>query len=64
MEETLSTLDYAHRAKNITNRPEINQRLSKKALIKEYTDEIVRLKRDLVAAREKNGIFLSPENYT
>lgn len=33
-------------------------------LIQEYTDEIVRLKRDLVAAREKNGIFLSPENYT
>ena len=34
IEETLSTLDYAHRAKNITNRPEINQRLTKKALIK------------------------------
>lgn len=34
LEETLSTLDYAHRAKNITNRPEINQKLSKKALIK------------------------------
>lgn len=33
-EETMSTLDYAHRAKNITNRPEINQKLSKKALIK------------------------------
>ena len=34
VEETLSTLDYAHRAKNITNRPEINQRLTKRALIK------------------------------
>ena len=33
-EETLSTLDYACRAKNITNRPEINQKLTKKALIK------------------------------
>lgn len=33
-EETMSTLDYAHRAKNITNRPEINQKLSKKSLIK------------------------------
>lgn len=30
----MSTLDYAHRAKNITNRPEINQKLTKKALIK------------------------------
>lgn len=34
LDETLSTLDYAHRAKNITNRPEVNQKLSKKALIK------------------------------
>jgi len=28
LEETLSTLDYAHRAKNITNRPEVNQKIS------------------------------------
>jgi hypothetical protein len=34
--ETLSTLDYAHRAKNILNRPEINQKLTKKALIKVF----------------------------
>ena len=34
IEETMSTLDYAHRAKNIMNRPEINQKLTKKALIK------------------------------
>lgn len=33
-QETLSTLDYAHRAKNITNKPEINQKLTKKALLK------------------------------
>lgn len=89
-EETLSTLDYALRAKSILNRPEINQRLTKKALIKvppllvsvfvcvvvccsclarggadnqEYNEEIERLKKDLLASREKNGIFLSPEHY-
>ena len=32
--------------------------------LQEYTEEIDRLKRDLFAARERNGIFLSPENYT
>nr|XP_005991610.1 PREDICTED: kinesin-like protein KIF11 isoform X1 [Latimeria chalumnae]XP_014341343.1 PREDICTED: kinesin-like protein KIF11 isoform X1 [Latimeria chalumnae] len=63
LEETLSTLDYAHRAKNIMNKPEINQKLTKRALIKEYTEEIERLKRDLAAAREKNGVYLSSENY-
>ncbi|XP_074855659.1 kinesin-like protein KIF11 [Carettochelys insculpta] len=63
LEETLSTLEYAHRAKNIMNKPEVNQKLTKKALIKEYTEEIERLKRDLAAAREKNGIYISAENY-
>ncbi|NWI37722.1 KIF11 protein, partial [Picathartes gymnocephalus] len=63
LEETLSTLEYAHRAKNIMNKPEVNQKLTKKALIKEYTEEIERLKRDLAAAREKNGIYISLENY-
>jgi len=47
LEETLSTLDYAHRAKNIRNRPEINQRMTKKALIQEYLSEIDRLRKDL-----------------
>jgi len=63
LEETLSTLDYAHRAKNITNKPEVNQKLSKKAVLKEYTEEIERLRKDLMASREKNGVFLANENY-
>ncbi|KAL9983099.1 hypothetical protein ACROYT_G005228 [Oculina patagonica] len=63
LEETLSTLDYAHRAKNILNRPEVNQKLTKRTLIKEYTDEIEKLKKDLLAAREKNGIYIAEENY-
>lgn len=63
LEETLSTLDYAHRAKNIQNRPEINQKLTKKALLKEYTNEIEALKKDLAAARDKNGVYLAEDNY-
>ncbi|XP_072413832.1 kinesin-like protein KIF11 [Chiloscyllium punctatum] len=62
-EETVSTLEYAYRAKNILNKPEVNQKLTKRALIKEYTEEIERLKRDLAAAREKNGVYMSAENY-
>lgn len=63
LEETMSTLDYAHRAKNITNRPEVNQKLTKKALIKELYEEIERIRRDLVATRDKNGIFVDEENF-
>lgn len=62
-EETLSTLEYAHRAKNIQNKPEINQKLFKKTVLKAYTEEIDRLKRDLIAARDKNGIYLPEETY-
>uniref|UniRef100_A0A8C4R6U8 Kinesin-like protein n=1 Tax=Eptatretus burgeri TaxID=7764 RepID=A0A8C4R6U8_EPTBU len=62
-EETLSTLDYAFRAKNIMNKPEVNQKLTKRALIKEYTEEIERLKRELAASRDKNGVYLPLENY-
>ncbi|XP_058464149.1 kinesin-like protein Klp61F [Malaya genurostris] len=62
-EETLSTLEYAHRAKNIQNKPEANQKLSKKTVIKEYTEEIDRLKRELMATRDKNGIYLPEETY-
>ena len=63
LEETLSTLDYAHRAKNIQNKPEVNQKMSKRTKLKEYTEEIEKLKKDLVAAREKNGVFLNNDNY-
>uniref|UniRef100_A0A669EQN1 Kinesin-like protein n=1 Tax=Oreochromis niloticus TaxID=8128 RepID=A0A669EQN1_ORENI len=56
LEETLSTLEYASRAKNIMNKPEVNQKLTKRTLIKEYTEEIERLKRDLAATRDKHGV--------
>ena len=48
LEETLSTIDYATRATRIQNKPEINQRMTKGALIKEYVMEIERLKADLL----------------
>lgn len=63
LEDTLSTLDYASRAKKITNKPEMNQRLTKKALLREYTQEIERLRRDLQATREKNGVYIDEANY-
>lgn len=31
--------------------------------VQEYTEEIERLKRDLAATRDKNGVYLSAENY-
>lgn len=46
-EEIVSTLDYAKRAKNIRNRPEANQRMNPRVLLREYEMTIERLKADL-----------------
>lgn len=45
-EETLSTLRYANRAKNIQNKPVINED-TKDAILREYQDEIAKLKEQL-----------------
>ncbi|XP_074592695.1 kinesin-like protein KIN-5A isoform X2 [Curcuma longa] len=63
LEETLSTLDYAHRAKNIKNKPEVNQKMLKSAVIKDLYTEIDRLKQEVFAAREKNGIYIPKDRF-
>ncbi|KAI5637348.1 kinesin motor domain-containing protein [Phthorimaea operculella] len=64
LEETMSTLEYANRAKNIQNKPEVNQKLTKQAILKEFAEEVDKLKRELQAAREKNGVYLPTEEYS
>ena len=63
LEETISTLDYAFRAKNIRNKPQINQMVNKKTLLKEFTNEIEKLKSELIATRQRNGVYLTNESY-
>ncbi|KAF5273641.1 hypothetical protein FQR65_LT04641 [Abscondita terminalis] len=63
LEETLSTLDYASRARGITNKPETNERISEKQMVKHYMDQIKRLQKDLEAARTGIGICLDSDNY-
>ncbi|KAM4652758.1 kinesin-like protein KIF17 [Discoglossus pictus] len=55
-DETLSTLRYANRAKNIKNKPRINED-PKDALLREYQEEIRKLKEML---SEQNGINEGP----
>jgi hypothetical protein len=49
-DETLSTLRYANRAKNIKNKPKINED-PKDAMLREYQDEIRTLKAQLAATQ-------------
>lgn len=46
-----------------TCRPEVNQRISKAAHIKELNSEIDKLKEELFATREKNGVYLPAEHW-
>eukprot|EP00514_Thraustochytrium_sp_LLF1b_P010282 CAMPEP_0184550234 /NCGR_PEP_ID=MMETSP0199_2-20130426/18345_1 /TAXON_ID=1112570 /ORGANISM="Thraustochytrium sp., Strain LLF1b" /LENGTH=1107 /DNA_ID=CAMNT_0026945065 /DNA_START=122 /DNA_END=3445 /DNA_ORIENTATION=- len=63
LDETLSTLEYASRAKSIKNKPEANQRMTKRAMIKEYAEDIDRLRQELASARAKDGVYLSEMQY-
>lgn len=63
LDETISTLDYAFRAKNIRNKPQVNQTVSKMTLFREFTLEIEKLKSELTATRQRNGVYLTGELY-
>lgn len=65
-EETISTLEYASRAKNIQNKPQLGQDselMIKKILLKDMAKEISKLNNDLIASRSKNGVWLDDGNY-
>jgi len=53
-DETLSTLRYANRAKNIKNKPKINED-PKDAMLRQFQEEIMRLKEELAAREGGNG---------
>ncbi|UNI23425.1 Kinesin- motor protein [Purpureocillium takamizusanense] len=63
LEETISTLDYAFRAKNIKNKPQMNPLLNKKMLLMEFASEIEKLKSELISTRQRNGVYLSNETF-
>ncbi|GAA94003.1 uncharacterized protein L969DRAFT_15735 [Mixia osmundae IAM 14324] len=62
-DETLKTLNYARRAKSIEINPQRNSTTTKSALISQYSIEIERLKRDLIASRTQQGVYFSDESW-
>jgi kinesin family protein 11 len=63
IEETLSTLEYSMRAKSIKNKPELNMKVSKQAMINVLNTDIDKLRLELQNQRNKNGVYMSPEQY-
>ncbi|CAR22270.1 kinesin motor protein CIN8 [Lachancea thermotolerans CBS 6340] len=62
-EETSSTLEYATKAKNIKNKPQVGSFIMKDVLVKNVTAELVKIRSDLLATKSKDGIYMSQENY-
>lgn len=66
VDETLLTLEYALRAKNIRNAPQAGSEsdlVLKKVLVKNLSHELSRMLYDLAAARARNGVYLDEANY-
>jgi kinesin family protein 11 len=63
IEETLGTLDYACRAKNIKNTPEINQVQTKKTMMRDMSKYIADLQEQLKAQRDGAGVYLPQTKY-
>ena len=59
-EETLSTLRYANRAKNIKNKPKINED-PKDAMLREFQEEIARLKAQIASGGGGGGGYGAAE---
>eukprot|EP01083_Nonionella_stella_P277608 943691_1 len=53
--ESVSTLKFANRAKNIQTRPQVNEDLDEKTLLRRYERELKRLRRELIE-RTKNVV--------
>ncbi|CCH42516.1 Kinesin-like protein [Wickerhamomyces ciferrii] len=62
-DETLSTLEYANKAKSIENKPQIGSTLGKEILVKELSTELAKMKADLIATRMRDGIYMNNENH-
>ncbi len=63
LEETISTLEYAIRAKSIQNKPQYNSQVMKNVLLKEMALEITKTMKNYDAMRQNNGIVLHEDNY-
>jgi kinesin family member 11 len=63
LEESLSTLDYAYRAKSIKNIPQANQKMTKKVALGGLCQEIEHLRHQLQLTRDKNGVYVDPNEF-
>jgi DNA repair exonuclease SbcCD ATPase subunit len=62
IDETISTLKFATRAKKIRASAKINEFFDERTLLKQYREEIRKLKRELIVAKEQNKAIMATTN--
>ncbi|GIY57613.1 kinesin-like protein KIF11-A, partial [Caerostris extrusa] len=62
LDETLNTLEYALRAKNIMNKPEVNSQVSATDLTKDYLEKISVLEKQILELSTSEQIQIHPDN--
>lgn len=62
-EETLWTLYDTYRTKTIKKSTTVNKMIAKNVLLNEDSEQIAKLKRELDANLEMNGVYLSAEEF-
>lgn len=63
LQSTISTMEYASKAKNIRNSVQIGPLISNENLVRQLVEENYKLKLDLRATRRKNGVYMDQEHY-
>lgn len=63
IQSTMSTLEYASKAKNIKNAIQFGPLISSKNLVQKLLEENYRLNLDLTATQKKEGIYMDSGNY-
>ncbi|KAJ3646784.1 hypothetical protein Zmor_024356 [Zophobas morio] len=62
-DETVSTLEYAHMAKNVANCPTVNINKHKTEVLTDSQNQILKLRQELNAMREGDGFYMSNDFY-
>eukprot|EP01083_Nonionella_stella_P273918 929559_1 len=62
-DETVSTLEYAHRAKRVMNKPEVNQKMTRRKYCQDMMAKIAELQKENECLRREHGIFLPETKY-
>lgn len=62
-DETTKTLEYASKAKNIMNTPQVGNLMLKHVIVRDLVDEASKLRKDLMSCWAKDGVTMDKGNY-